>query len=492
MTSISKWKREFLLWLVFGGCVGTYLPTTRLSAQFVIWLGRFLERYSWPMHLPVIALLSVLCIRPVSRFVRRYKSTFTSRDAPFTVVEGVFSFLIGLGLCTWLNGSLGRFVESVLRVAPEVATVWIVAAVIFITASCIEASRQPQPAALAESGAEGLIDAPIRRDSEDTLGRIPFVADLYKEIKKFPSDEPFVFGLNGAWGSGKTSVLNLLRTRLRTDREIILVEFNPWYFARLEVLTHRFYSAISNAINRSFFYPDLLSAGRRYARILSPVLRRYGIEITAEERDLEEAKGKVEHYILHTGRRVVILIDDIDRAEPEELLFIFKTVRLAATFKKTIFLLAYDESQVTDHLSRLGLKSDYLEKIVQNPVQLPPVDQRVIDRFVLFSDPSHRSQLDLLFDKLQIHQKRREEFDTEIVSFYAAHLKPFFTTLRDAKRFLASVDVRLPAVKDEVHLLDFVLLGVLRVFENDVYQDIWANRRHYLPEWIKPQNRPLK
>jgi KAP-like P-loop domain-containing protein len=141
--------------------------------------------------------------------------------------------------------------------------------------------------------------------------------------------------------------------------------------------------------------------------------------------------------ILHTGKKVVVIIDDLERAYDSELLTIFQIVRLSANFKKTLFVLAYDQAQLQTQLEKLGLSTDFLGKIVQNPVDLPAADKNEIDRFVIYSDSEgHKSQIDKLLDKLKIAPERRKAFDKKSVELYTATLSPFFSTLRNAKRFL--------------------------------------------------------
>ena len=329
------------------------------------------------------------------------------------------------------------------------------------------------------------MDVPISDDSEDVLGRVKFVDDFYSQIRNFPSEDSFVFGLNGPWGSGKTSLLNLLRNRLRKDKKIISLDFNPWYFQSAETITRRFYGSIAHAINQEFFYPQLNSAARRYAQILAPLLKRYGIDFSnRDEADVEEVKRLVESYIAESGRRMIIIVDDLERAQKDELLTVLQIVRLSASFKNTLFILAYDQSQISRQLKRLGVSSEFLEKIVQLPLDIPAADRNEIDSFLIYSDlVGHRSHIDKLLDKLEVSGDRRKEFDKDSAEIYISKLSPFFPTLRNAKRFLIGLSVRLPVVKDEVFLLDFFLLEILRVLANAVYQDIWNNSFYYLPSW---------
>jgi predicted KAP-like P-loop ATPase len=165
-------------------------------------------------------------------------------------------------------------------------------------------------------------------------------------------------------------------------------------------------------------------------------------------------------------------------------LTVFQIVRLSANFKKTLFILSYDQAQVLPQLERLGVSRDFLEKIVQQPVDLPAADKNEIDRFVIYSDAEgRRSQIDQLLDRLQIAPEQRKLFETKSVELYSSTLSPFFSNLRNAKRFLTSFSVRLSAVANEVNLIDFFLLEILRVFANQVFQDIWSNPHYYVPGW---------
>jgi predicted KAP-like P-loop ATPase len=475
-----KWK--WMLWFALGGATGTYLPLASLPAKLSLWL-RWVASYPYPLHLPLIALLFLICLERASRVVKRYRNNLASGQSPFTAIEASLGFVFGLVFALALSRSLTDCWASLILQARAVTLTWAAAFVLFVLTAVLKARPKSAESPPQQADATRMTDAPIATDEEDTLGRVPFVNDFHREIKKFPFDEPVVFGLNGQWGSGKTSVLNLLRNRLRHDKDIILVDFNPWYFSSADVLVHRFYSAVAAAINREFFFPDLLGLARRYSAILSPVLKRYGADIDMRNSSVEDVKQQVERYILQTNRRVIVLIDDIDRADDDGLLGVFRTVRLTGEFKKTTFVLAYDDDQVCAHLKRLNIPPEYLEKIVQNPIQIPALDQGDIDRFLLYSDAQHRSQIDILFDKIGIGKEERAEFDKKIVEIYPPQLRRFFQTLRSAKRFLNSLSTRLPVVRDEVYLLDFVLLEVLRVFAPRVYDDIYENRYYYIPAW---------
>jgi predicted KAP-like P-loop ATPase len=467
-----------------GSLLGTYFPASDLSHRLHESVKDLLLRYPAWAHLPLIAFLFVLFFSPSVELFRRYRQNWRTSVRFFTVIDATTFVLMGCISAALLNGSLPHTPSGYSRSTATALVVWGAACGLFLLITFICSHTAPK-AITEKTVADDQIDAPITEDAQDILGRLRFVQDFYAQIVEFPSEGSFVFGLNGAWGSGKTSVLNLLRNRLRKNESIFLVDFNPWYFQSAETITRRFYEGIAETINRKFFYPRLRSIVRRYAQILAPILKRYGIEsIRTDDATVEEIKEMVESYIEHTERRVVVLIDDLDRAHENELLTVFQIVRLSGSFRRTIFVLAYDQAQLLVQLKKAGVYKEYLEKIVQQPVDLPAANKNEIDRFVIYSDfEGHKSQIDKLLDKLAIAPERRKVFDKKSVEMYASTLGPFFATLRGAKRFLTGFSVRLPVVVNEVNLNDFFLLEILRVFANHVFQDIWNNQHYYIPGW---------
>ncbi len=75
---------------------------------------------------------------------------------------------------------------------------------------------------------------PITASAQDRFGRQPFAARIAATILKRRDPASLVIGLYGAWGTGKSSVLNLLEDELRhyrhvgTGDEVVVVRFNPW------------------------------------------------------------------------------------------------------------------------------------------------------------------------------------------------------------------------------------------------------------------------
>ncbi len=76
---------------------------------------------------------------------------------------------------------------------------------------------------------KNLTDTPITDESQDYLDRNLFVESLYKEISNINFEDSFCYGLYGKWGEGKTSILNLLKNKLKENKNIILFEFETYF-----------------------------------------------------------------------------------------------------------------------------------------------------------------------------------------------------------------------------------------------------------------------
>ena len=93
--------------------------------------------------------------------------------------------------------------------------------------------------------------------------------------------------------------------------------------------------------------------------------------------ELEELKNRVETALKEAGKRVVVLMDDIDRLDKNEIQTVFRLVKLVADFQNTAYVLAFDAQMVASALQERYSSRDpdagqnFLEKIIQVPLDLP-------------------------------------------------------------------------------------------------------------------------
>src|SRR5437867_9836929 len=88
-------------------------------------------------------------------------------------------------------------------------------------------------------------DNPINDASEDLLGRVDVAKNLATEIRELDASEGFVVAITGLWGSGKTSLVNLVRRELETQPALVVIDFNPWMFSGAEQLVDVFFAELA-------------------------------------------------------------------------------------------------------------------------------------------------------------------------------------------------------------------------------------------------------
>ena len=85
-------------------------------------------------------------------------------------------------------------------------------------------------------------DLPIEDRDSDRLGRRTFAESIAQHILDVSIEHGFTVAVTGEWGSGKTSVLNMVAETLEERGEAVAVlSFNPWLFGGSTELVSPFF-----------------------------------------------------------------------------------------------------------------------------------------------------------------------------------------------------------------------------------------------------------
>ena len=157
------------------------------------------------------------------------------------------------------------------------------------------------------------------------------------------SKESFAVGIISKWGAGKTTFLELLKNRLNFQAEV--VEFNPWMCSTPEQVTSDFFASLHNQLADK--YPDLSSPIKQYAKYLSSVSLRFSgltfrFSSFFSEKSLSERKKDLSNKFEKNGKKVVVIIDDVDRLESSEVFEVLRLIRNTADLKNVIYLVAFE------------------------------------------------------------------------------------------------------------------------------------------------------
>ena len=330
------------------------------------------------------------------------------------------------------------------------------------------------------NGITFLPDEPIEGTAGDELNRGKFAKSLAKLILNTSPEHSLVVGVNGKWGSGKSSFLNLLDNELKElgKDEVIIIRFNPWNFSELDQLVRMFFHEIKVGIG---------STGDERAAALGEMLDKMGqllaplhlIPVVGEVADVIEKSGKAIKYLSDTSiedlktkindkleginKKIVVLIDDLDRLSKEEIRLMLRLIRLITDFRNTVYVVAFDKEVVEKALeTEQGVSGyEYLKKIVQVSFDLPVVERKFIVK-------KAKKYIKSLITELNISVRGKLYDNLDSAGFFS-----FFDTIRDVIQYTNSIALTLPAVKSEVNTTDFLLLEGVRVFCPEAYSKIY-------------------
>lgn len=349
-----------------------------------------------------------------------------------------------------------------------------------------DAPPQPTAPATPVSGSY-LTDQPIEGVAEDRFNRWPFANRIAQTIIDSPPKRCTVIGIYGPWGDGKTSTLNLIEGALRGRENVVLVPFNPWIFGSEEQLLQAFFNELASKLDEKLplTQRDISRELKAYGRKLSALSislpfvkvdldKLIGDDVSTR---LKESRKTIDDLLVACGKRIVVLIDDIDRLDKTETHAIFKLVKLSGSFPNTTYLLAFDHEMVAaalgDKYGSGGVAAgrSFLEKIIQVPLHLPPPEEAAM-RSLVFEEISE------VLDRAGINLS--DEDKATFFHRYTTAIEPRVRTPRQAKLYVNALSFAVPLLKDDTNAVDLMCVEALRIFYPKLYLYIRENPELFL------------
>ncbi len=339
-------------------------------------------------------------------------------------------------------------------------------------------------------------DQPLITRTADRLNRVPFINRVAGILTGMQKGEGLVVGIHGPWGDGKTTVLNLLRTELKADQSLVVRDFNPWRLTDEDAMLRQFFTMLSDAIGESLQTNGehaRESAGKwaerarwitrpvgwfwKPAESIDDLLARFSEGVlTGSALDIDLLRSRIIELLQQTNRRIIILVDDIDRLDKVEIRTLFRVIKAGASFPNVCYVLAFDDVIVAKSLGEHYGSSDeasgraFLEKIIQVPLKLP-VAMREDLRTICFEQVDRAIRL----AGMELSEQEAGEF----ASSFDRNISSRLDTARAAKRFGNSLLFALPMLKGEVDTVDLLLIEAVRSFYPEIYNSISNNHAEF-------------
>ncbi|MCD1224943.1 KAP family P-loop NTPase fold protein [Vibrio cholerae] len=342
-------------------------------------------------------------------------------------------------------------------------------------------------------------DQPIQGGSNDPdlLNRLDFANHLANVLLLNHNDDCLTVSLEGEWGYGKTSVINLVKGALNEKEAApIIIEYNPWLAGKPESLIQDFLLQFSSQLNIKdnsevalkaskeliaysslFSVAKLVPGAEPWASIIEKVFSKFGSSTKKiaelKKLDLLGKKKKVVSAIQKIKTPIIVVIDDIDRLTPSETFQVLRLVKAVADFSGTSFLLAFDSSYLVSVLEKNDIvnASEYINKVIQLRVPLPVISERGMNELA-------NVELNNLSDK---NLTDRFESDQERLSWiYHHYFKHLIKNPRELKRFFNHLRFVLEQVEGQVCFSDLFSLSIIATKANAIYEHVKKTPEAYI------------
>ena len=293
---------------------------------------------------------------------------------------------------------------------------------------------------------------------------------VHKDLKALDlSKGSLTVGILAPWGRGKSSFINLLRKQLK-DEDGIIVEFNPRGSKSVSAIQEDFFDAFSKELSLHYLGFGLSLA--RYTKHLG-LLNQYAWTRPLGSLLTLVLPGKEQEAVNRTlrelGKRVYVLLDDLDRLSGEEILEVLKLMDRNASFSNTVFIVAYDKAYVNNVLKKHldhGLAHSFIDKYISWEIPLPEPDKGMLER-LMRRELRMRVKGVYLMKYEKIQRGWKEVGSTVVESL---------NSVRDLKRYLNLMIPRYNGVFGKVDCRDYFLLYLLCYKDFGVYLALHSRR----------------
>lgn len=318
-----------------------------------------------------------------------------------------------------------------------------------------------------------------RAVKDDLLGRDSIIALLYKSIcQNFSKQDSFIIGLSGPWGSGKTTITNVVRKQLEEQNSDIKIikGLNPWISGSEAVLLNSFYDALLNALGINY-------SSRKIRKQVQDV-SRYVVEIPTvgkslskvlendiNQENIEKWQANLKNLILSSNKKYVLFIDDLDRATSTQIRFLLKMLGSLFDLPNLIFILLYDRNRLEKILQDDNkLNTSFAEKVINLELQVPKVSENSVQKI-------YRSCLINLARIYNVSDKEINNLDLAFQLIIKSIDNP-----REFIRFLNSICYIAFSPDINLNRNDLLLIEYISFKQPDLFQLIKENPKLFVSE----------
>lgn len=201
------------------------------------------------------------------------------------------------------------------------------------------------------SSTDSTKERPIEKEEDDLINHLEVAEELRAQLIKDTSPCGKVIALYGRNGSGKTSVINLLKRIMTTDR-FRFVMYEPYKFSNEKEMIRELFSALINGVNKEYYLLGSRSIPNRLIDIIygasHPVLKGL-MDYFIPAPSIEEIQSKIREAIMILNHKIVVVIDNIDRCSVNKRYKLFQVMNLIGKMENIYYIVAASPEELLNN-----------------------------------------------------------------------------------------------------------------------------------------------
>lgn len=297
----------------------------------------------------------------------------------------------------------------------------------------------------------------------DLFDRKTLMEELKADLESCKGNQCYVIGIEGKWGCGKTTLLNLLKKDLKDDTTC--VDFDIWNYATNDSLFIGLYKTLfagfgyrSNAILTNRILKNVtetLVNKSSNKTFYIPLIHELFFSSLDGYKDFEELNGKLRSISINSKKQLVVIVDNLERCDANQIIFFLKMLNNLSSISNTVFLVAYSQNRLDKLIEEnKDVDSHYYEKVINHVIKISYV-----------SSAKYRDVLDTCTTNYLlsygISNEQLKEFD-----FLKYYLSKYSRTPREYIRTVNSCFSKVFPNRTYLNIVDLLSISIIR-FKND-------------------------
>lgn len=399
--------------------ISKMIVITLFLSGISIGLNYFFPETTFPFVLPLLVVLAAFVVCAMIWEAIQYPKTVARIIKQFTLPNVLFLLLVGSALFLTARLDLIQYILYCIGILGTMIFVLLV----------IEAKKKQENHEISL-----LADIPVESKEELVPSRQQDLIHIKRLLEINNYREPFALMINDDWGTGKTSLINVLMKDLEEEGHYIIF-MQPMVWDDQHKMMDYFFSQLESLLYEKGIYTGKNSAFERYANLITQTLNTahqsavYGADLwksflgNQQPTNYREQKKQLEEDIgLLLGevdKHIYLIVDDCDRVDEGVFKQVLMFIKEVVNFRGIDVLFLMDESKVAANDETLT--PEYLEKFVNQKYKMANIElEELIKGFneqVLSCDVKTdvyiKDLRDKLFDESSIMQIF-EEIDKKI------------------------------------------------------------------------------